>query len=81
MNPASLATVPEHCTKAGAVRLAERLEDYWAVRGFGIKAWVEPLTHDGTPWHTRGGALHGGSDAPAMYGVRSSGVPVQRGRE
>lgn len=35
---------PEHCSREGARRLAQRLERYWHMRGYwGARFWIEPI--------------------------------------
>ena len=40
-------SLPDHCTRAGAEALAQRLDAYWHVRGHAhVRHWVVPLAWD-----------------------------------
>jgi hypothetical protein len=40
-----LLPIPEHCTQAGALALAQRLNAYWHSRGhLNVRHWIEPIT-------------------------------------
>ena len=51
---------PDHCSKAGAERLAERIVAYWAERGVRIAARVESVSAPNCALRT-----------PPFYAVRS----------
>ena len=61
-----MSTEPDHYTKPGATRLAERLESYWRTRGYrGVKVSIYPIPNM----------------ASRFWGIRSNirnGIPPRR---
>lgn len=52
-----LRQIPEHCTKGGATRLAERIRAYWARQGYNVKVWTEPTAEQ--LWSVRSDMING----------------------
>jgi hypothetical protein len=68
MRPALPPDLPNHFTEKGAQKLAERIERYWAERGYACKTHlVEHITHEAEREH---GERH------TIYFIRSNIGPL-----